>query len=104
MATKPYPPIEETPSVAKENHPNSIYKPTPYEMESIRRAEEDYKAGRVYTQEEVDKMVAQWLGPLTDEEIDEIFGEAEADDEADRLLSSDSVYDEMERLNPWLNK
>lgn len=73
MATKPNFPIEDTPGVAKENQPNSIYELTPYEKECILRAKEDYKAGRVYTQEEVDKMVAQWLGPLTDDEIDEIF-------------------------------
>ena len=70
MATKPYPQIEETPGVA--NEPAVVYQagmtdrisnyvPTPYEMEVLRRSEEDYKAGRVYTQEEVDKMLEQWL-------------------------------------------
>ena len=38
-----------------------LYRPTPYEMEMIRKSEEDIKAGRVYTQEEVDKMVEEWL-------------------------------------------
>lgn len=38
-----------------------LYRPTPYEMEMIRRSEEDIKAGRLYTQEEVDKMVEEWL-------------------------------------------
>ena len=38
-----------------------LYRPTPYEMEVIRKSEEDIKAGRVYTQEEVDKMVEEWL-------------------------------------------
>ena len=70
MASKPYPQIEETPSIAKEPvvayqatmaNCMSSHVPTPYEMEVLRRSEEDYKAGRVYTQEEVDKMLEQWL-------------------------------------------
>lgn len=70
MATKPYRQIEETPVVANEpavayqaemNNRLSSHVPTPYEMEVLRRSEEDYKAGRVYTQEEVDKMLEQWL-------------------------------------------
>ena len=70
MATKPYPQKEETPCVV--NEPSVAYQsgvadiisshtPTTYEMEVLRRSEEDYKAGRVYTQEEVDKMLEQWL-------------------------------------------
>lgn len=70
MATKPYPHIEETPNVA--NEPVVAYQSematimsnhtlTAYEMEVLRRSEEDYKAGRVYTQGEVDKMLEQWL-------------------------------------------
>ena len=108
MATKPYPQIEETTSVAKEPvvayQSESTYTPTPYIMESLRRAEEDYKAGRVYTEEEMDKMVEEWLRPHTLEEIQAICDEAEADDEAGNLLSSDFVHAEMERLNPWLCK
>ena len=70
MATKPYRQIEETPVVDNEpavayqaemNNRLSSHVPTPYEMEVLRRSEEDYKAGRVYTQEEVDKMLEQWL-------------------------------------------
>ena len=108
MATKPYPQIEETPCMA--NEPAVAYQaeskhiPNPYVMESLRRAEEDYKAGRTYSQEEVDKMVEEWLRPHTMQEIQAICEEAEADDEADRLLSSDFVHAEMERLNPWLCK
>ena len=71
MATKPYPQIEEKPVVA--NEPAVAYgsaavssvslmrRPTPYEMEILRRSEEDSKAGRVYTQEEVDKILERWL-------------------------------------------
>ena len=70
MATKPYPQTEETPCVA--NEPAVAYQsgtatimsnhiPTAYELEVLHRSEEDYKAGRVYTQEEVDKMLEQWL-------------------------------------------
>ena len=65
MAKKTYPQIEETPNVAKEPvvayQAESKHKPTPYEMESLRRAEEDYKAGRVYTEEEMDKFLEKWL-------------------------------------------
>ena len=105
MATKPYPQIEETPGVANEPavayQAESMHIPHPYVMESLRRSEEDYKAGRTYSQEEVDKMVEEWLRPHTMEEIQAICDEAEADDEADRLLSSEFVHAEMERLNPW---
>lgn len=46
---------------AKNNTKSNQHQPTPYEMEVLRRSEEDIKAGRVYTQEEVDIMVKQWL-------------------------------------------
>ena len=65
MATKPYPQIEETPCMA--NEPAVAYQaeskhiPNPYVMESLRRAEEDYTAGRVYTEEEMDKFLEKWL-------------------------------------------
>ena len=65
MAKKIYPQIEETPSVAQEPvvayQAESKYIPSPYVMESLRRAEEDYKAGRVYTEEEMDKFLEKWL-------------------------------------------
>lgn len=46
----------------------------------------------------------EWLRPYTFDEINAICNEAEADDEADKLLSCDFVHAEMERLNPWLCK
>ena len=39
----------------------SLYIPTEYEREIIMRSEKDYEEGRLYTQEEVDKQVKQWL-------------------------------------------
>lgn len=56
-------------------------------MESLHRSKEDYKAGHTYSQEEVDKMLEQWLHPHNMEEIHAICDEAESDDKADRLLS-----------------
>ena len=41
--------------------PLHLHHPTSYEMEIIRRSEEDIKAGRLYTQEEANKMMEQWL-------------------------------------------
>lgn len=38
-----------------------LYHPSPCEMEVLRRSEEDIKAGRLYTQEEADKMIEGWL-------------------------------------------
>ena len=38
-----------------------LHHPTPSEMEVLRASEADIKAGRLYTQEEVDKMVEEWL-------------------------------------------
>ena len=35
--------------------------PAEYEREIIMRSEKDYEEGRLYTQEEVDKQVRQWL-------------------------------------------
>lgn len=46
---------------------NVVYQlTTPYvltgvEHDLVMRSEEDYKAGRIYTQAEVDKLVATWL-------------------------------------------
>lgn len=70
MATKPYSQKDENPCVV--NEPVVAYRsgvadimsrhtPTAYEMEVLRRSEADYKADRVYTQEEVDEMLEQWL-------------------------------------------
>lgn len=52
--------------------------------------------------EETPDVVYEWLHPHTMEEIQAICEEAEADDEADTLLSSDFVQAEMELRNPWL--
>ena len=112
MATKPYPQKEETTSVAQEpvvayqagNHIANVYQVTDAERESIMRAKEQYARGEFCTESEMDNLVAEWLCPHTKEEINAICDEAEADDEADRLLTSDYVYTEMERLNPWLCK
>ena len=41
-------------------------------METLRRSEEDYKAGRTYTQEEVDEMLEKWLSPPTMAEINNL--------------------------------
>ncbi len=37
------------------------YHPTSYEMEVIMQSKKDFAEGRSYTQEEVDKMVEEWL-------------------------------------------
>lgn len=112
MATKPYPQIEETLGVA--NEPSvayqagyrvaDVYQVTDTERESIMRAKEQFARGEFCSESEMDKMVAEWLRPYTMGELHAICDEAEADDEADRLLSSEFVHAEMERLNPWLCK
>lgn len=70
MKKKPYPPHEEQPMVASEPMVEygsaamsrvSQYQLTPYQMEVLQRSEEDSKAGRVHSQEEVDKMLERWL-------------------------------------------
>lgn len=85
MKTKPYPPYEEQPMVAGEpaaayqrtdpatyraSHSSKRgytqedvpqYQLTPYQIEVLQRSEEDSKAGRVHSQEEVDKMLERWL-------------------------------------------
>ncbi len=38
-----------------------MYHPTPYETEVIMQSKKDFEEGRFYTQEEVDKMVEEWL-------------------------------------------
>lgn len=111
MATKPYPPIEETPSVVHEPavayqagiRASKMYQVTDAECENFMRKEQCARE-EICSESEMDKMAAEWLRPHTMEEINAICDEAEADDEADRLLSSSYVYAEMERLNPWLCK
>lgn len=39
----------------------NLYVPTEYEREIIMCSEKDYEEGRLYTQEEVNKQVKQWL-------------------------------------------
>lgn len=92
MATKPYPQIEEATKVVEEPvvaYQSGIVNTIP---------------GHTLTTYEKDKIVEEWLHPQTFEEINTICDEAEADDEADRLLSCDFVHAEMERSNPWLCK
>ena len=38
-----------------------LYRPTPYEMEVIMKSKKEFEEGHFYTQEEVDKMVEEWL-------------------------------------------
>lgn len=38
-----------------------LYNPTEYEREILVCSEKDYEEGRLYTQEEVDKQVKEWL-------------------------------------------
>lgn len=60
IASEPAMPIYgHTATATAESHHS--HHPTPYEMEIIRRSEEDIKAGYLYTQEEADKMIEQWL-------------------------------------------
>lgn len=108
MATKHYPQTEESPHAvnepAVEYQAESKYIPTPQIIESLRRSEKNYKAGRTYTKEEMDKTVAEWLRPHSMEEIQIICDEAEADDEANKLLDSSQVFAMMESKYPWLCK
>ena len=112
MATKPYPQKEETTNVAQEpvvayqagNHMANVYQVTDAECESIMRAKEQYARGEFCTESEMDNLVAEWLCPHTKEEINAICDEAEADDEADRLLDSEQVFAMMESKYPWLCK
>lgn len=70
MKTKTYPKAEEEstmanePTVAYGNTATtcvSLYQPTSYEMEVIMKSKEEFRKGLFYTQEEVDKMVEEWL-------------------------------------------
>ena len=112
MATKPYPQIEETPCVANEpavsyqasSNVMNVYQMADAERESIMRAKGQFARGEFCTESEMDKMVAEWLRPHTLEEIHAICDEAEADDEADRLLGCEEVFATMESKFPWLCK
>lgn len=70
MKTKSYTQTEEKPIMANEpavaygstaTDCISIHQPTPYEMEIIMKSKEEFRQGLFYTQEEVDKMVEEWL-------------------------------------------
>ena len=64
MAKKSYKPQDnELPQVNEPvaaYHVN-LYVPTEYEQEIIMHSEKDYEEGRLHTQEDVDKLVEQWL-------------------------------------------
>lgn len=69
MATKPYKPQESEPQQVNEPvaayqqqvSNTNLYEPTEFERKIILNSENDYREGRIYTQEEVDKMVKEWL-------------------------------------------
>lgn len=67
MTKKKYQQSSDKPSSMKMQDFNVVYQlTTPYvltgvEHDLVMRSEEDYKAGRIYTQAEVDKLVATWL-------------------------------------------
>ena len=99
MATKPYPQNEEKPVVA--NEPAVAYQrtdPSTYRKKPMKPE---------FTQEEIDEMVAEWLQPLTLEQINQWNKEAEEADEAndeEYFISSEEMFAEMERKFPWLCK
>ncbi len=94
MKTKPYPPYEEQPMVAAE--PVAAYQRTdPATYRGM------HSSKRGYTQEEVDKMVEEWLHPLTMEQINRWNEEAEEADETDDMdafVSHEAVVERMKRL------
>lgn len=69
MATKPYKPQESEPQQVNEPvvayqqqvSNTNLYEPTEFERKIILNSENDYREGRIYTQEEVDKMMKEWL-------------------------------------------
>lgn len=64
MATKSYKQIESSGTKAEEPivaYKQAAYTLTDSEQKLIMRAEQDIKAGRIYTQAQVDKMVEAWL-------------------------------------------
>ena len=97
MKTKPYPQTEEKPTMA--NEPAVTYQRTSPTMYPA-----SYPSKRGYTQEEMDEMETEWLRPFTMEELNRWMDEAEANDDADDLLTSEEVFAEMERKYPWLCK
>lgn len=70
MKTKPYPQMEEKQTMANEPavaygmtvSPMNVYQVTDAERDSILRAKEQYARGEFYTENEMDKMVAEWFG------------------------------------------
>lgn len=109
---KTYPPYDEEPMMASEPEvaygsvamPHaSLYHPTPYELEVIKQSKKDFEEGRFYTQEEVDKMVEEWLHPFTMEELHQRMDEAEAEIEAGEVMTSEEANAEIRRLFPWLS-
>ncbi len=132
MKTKPYPPYEERPMVAGEpaaayqrtdpatyrtSHSSKCgctqeevpqYQLTPYQIEVLQRSEEDSKAGRVLSHEEVmrkiDELEAEWLRPMTMEQLHQWMDEAEAEIEAGEVMTSEEVFAYMESKYPWLCK
>lgn len=93
MKTKPYPPYEEQPMVAAE--PAVAYQ---------RTAPATYRGmllKPVLSKAEVDKMVEEWLQPLTMEQINRWNEEAEEADETDDMdafVSHEAVVERMKRL------
>lgn len=93
MKTKPYPPYEEQPMVAGE--PTAAYQ---------RTAPATYRGmllKPVLSKAEVDKMVEEWLQPLTMEQINRWNEEAEEADETDDMdafVSHEAVVERMKRL------
>lgn len=69
MATKPYKPQEGEPQQVNEPvvayqqqvSNTNLYEPTEFERKIILNSEKDYREGCIYTQEEVDKMMKEWL-------------------------------------------
>lgn len=93
MKTKPYPPYEDQPMVAAE--PAVAYQrtdPATYRGMLLKP---------VLSKAEVDKMVEEWLQPLTMEQINRWNEEAEEADETDDMdafVSHEAVVERMKRL------
>lgn len=92
MKTKPYPQLEEKPMMAAE--PVVAYQHTASAM---------YPSKCGYTQEEMDKMEAEWLRPFTMEELHRMMDEAEAEIEAGEVMTCEEANAEIRRLLPWLS-
>ena len=93
MATKPYPQNEEKPMVV--NEPAVAYQctdPSTYRKKPMKPE---------FTQEEIDEMVAEWLQPLTLEQINQWNKEAEEADEANDMayfVPHEVVMERVKRL------